>query len=64
MDRSSGASSSGSSYFVFNNEALKAATRRNKTVVCATSASLLSTLAGYPLDSLKSRLQASRTPIS
>ncbi|KAF8758383.1 mitochondrial carrier family [Rhizoctonia solani] len=36
----------------------------NKTVVCATSASLLSTLAGYPLDSLKSRLQASRTPIS
>ncbi|KAF8744418.1 mitochondrial carrier family, partial [Rhizoctonia solani] len=56
--------SSGSSYFIFNNEALKAATQRNKTVVCATSASLLSTLAGYPLDSLKSRLQASRTPIS
>ncbi|CAE6488072.1 unnamed protein product [Rhizoctonia solani] len=64
MDRSIGASSSGSSYFGFSTEALKAATHRNKTVVCATSASLLSTLAGYPLDSLKSRLQASRTPIS
>ena len=36
----------------------------HKAVVCATTASLLSTFAGYPLDSIKSRLQASRTPIT
>ncbi|PVF94857.1 mitochondrial carrier [Serendipita vermifera] len=36
----------------------------NKPVVSATTASLLSTFAGYPLDSLKSRLQASRVPIT
>ncbi|KZT40846.1 mitochondrial carrier, partial [Sistotremastrum suecicum HHB10207 ss-3] len=36
----------------------------NKTVACATAASFVSTLAGYPLDSLKSRLQASRVPMS
>ncbi|KAG8762663.1 hypothetical protein FRC12_008927 [Ceratobasidium sp. 428] len=63
MDRSIDPGSTGS-HFVFNTEALKAAAIRNKTVVCATSASLFSTFAGYPLDSLKSRLQASRTPIS
>jgi len=38
--------------------------RQNKAVVCATTASFVSTLAGYPLDSLKSRLQASRAPVS
>ncbi|KIM26745.1 hypothetical protein M408DRAFT_72330 [Serendipita vermifera MAFF 305830] len=38
--------------------------RAHKAVVCATTASLLSTFAGYPLDSLKSRLQASRVPIT
>lgn len=64
MDSSADPSSSKGSHFVFSTEAWKAAAHRNKTVVCATSASLLSTLAGYPLDSLKSRLQASRTPIS
>ncbi|SJL00535.1 uncharacterized protein ARMOST_03848 [Armillaria ostoyae] len=38
--------------------------RRNKAVVCALSASYISTFAGYPLDSLKSRLQTTKTPIS
>ncbi|KAG8806982.1 hypothetical protein FRC18_005812 [Serendipita sp. 400] len=38
--------------------------RSHKAVVSATTASLLSTFAGYPLDSLKSRLQASRTSIT
>jgi len=35
---------------------------RNKAVVCALSASGISTFAGYPLDSLKSRLQTTKTP--
>jgi len=38
--------------------------RHNKAVVCAISASYISTFAGYPLDSLKSRLQTTKTPIS
>ncbi|KAH7929725.1 hypothetical protein BV22DRAFT_1102220 [Leucogyrophana mollusca] len=38
--------------------------RRNKSVVCALSASYISTFAGYPLDSLKSRLQTTKTRIS
>lgn len=38
--------------------------RRNKAVVCALSASYISTFSGYPLDSLKSRLQTIKTPIS
>lgn len=38
--------------------------KRNKPVVSAMTASLVSTFAGYPLDSLKSRLQASRQPIT
>ncbi|THU87261.1 mitochondrial carrier [Dendrothele bispora CBS 962.96] len=38
--------------------------RRNKAVVSALSASYISTFAGYPLDSLKSRLQTTKTPIS
>jgi len=36
----------------------------NKTVISATVASFMSTLAGYPLDSMKSRLQASRKSIT
>lgn len=38
--------------------------RENKSVACALSASSISTLAGYPLDSLKSRLQTNKTGIS
>ncbi|KAJ7905621.1 mitochondrial carrier domain-containing protein [Mycena olivaceomarginata] len=38
--------------------------RRNKAVACALSASYISTFAGYPLDSLKSRLQTMKTPIT
>lgn len=38
--------------------------KRHKPVISAIAASLVSTLAGYPLDSLKSRLQASRVPIT
>ncbi|KAI0256905.1 mitochondrial carrier [Lactifluus subvellereus] len=45
---------------IYINEAL----RSNKAVVCALSASYISTFAGYPLDSLKSRLQTTKTPIS
>ncbi|KAF9520515.1 hypothetical protein BS47DRAFT_638387 [Hydnum rufescens UP504] len=40
------------------------AVKNNRTVVSATLASLVGTSAGYPLDSLKSRLQANRTPIT
>jgi len=36
----------------------------NKMVVSATVASFISTLAGYPLDSMKSRLQASRVNVN
>ncbi|KAF8484063.1 hypothetical protein DFH94DRAFT_726270 [Russula ochroleuca] len=36
----------------------------NKAVVCALSASYISTFSGYPSDSLKSRLQTTKTPIS
>jgi len=36
----------------------------HKTVVCASVASLVSTTCGYPLDSLKSRLQTSRDHVS
>lgn len=45
---------------IYINDAL----RRNKAVVCALSASYISTFAGYPLDSLKSRLQTQKNPIS
>ncbi|KAA1469522.1 mitochondrial carrier [Dentipellis sp. KUC8613] len=38
--------------------------RNNKAVVCAITASYISTFAGYPLDSIKSRLQTTKTPIS
>ncbi|KAF8310049.1 mitochondrial carrier [Cantharellus anzutake] len=38
--------------------------KSERTIVSATVSSLISTFAGYPLDSLKSRLQARRTPIT
>ncbi|OXH28055.1 hypothetical protein J008_04577 [Cryptococcus neoformans] len=38
--------------------------RQHKVVVSATSASVISTFAGFPLDSLKSRLQSSREKVS
>ncbi|TFK55081.1 mitochondrial carrier [Heliocybe sulcata] len=38
--------------------------RRHKTAACALAASYISTFVGYPLDSLKSRLQTQRTRIS
>lgn len=38
--------------------------RRNKSVVCAISASYVSTFAGYPLDSIKSRLQTTRNKVT
>ncbi|KZT09666.1 mitochondrial carrier [Laetiporus sulphureus 93-53] len=49
---------------LFDSAALHESLRHNKAVVCAVSASYISTFAGYPLDSLKSRLQTQRTPIS
>ena len=45
-------------------DVLNDAFRRNKPMVSAITASLVSTFAGYPLDSLKSRLQASKKPIT
>ncbi|KAH7889406.1 hypothetical protein F5I97DRAFT_1801300 [Phlebopus sp. FC_14] len=48
----------------FDRAALNGAAKRNKSVVCALSASYISTFAGYPLDSLKSRLQTTKTRIS
>lgn len=49
---------------LFNSIYINDALRRNKAVVCALSASYISTFAGYPLDSLKSRLQTQKNPIS
>ncbi|KXN86914.1 hypothetical protein AN958_09509, partial [Leucoagaricus sp. SymC.cos] len=43
---------------------LNDALRRNKAVVCALSASYISTFAGYPLDSIKSRLQTTKNSIT
>lgn len=43
---------------------LNDALRRNKAVVCALSASYISTFAGYPLDSIKSRLQTTKGSIT
>ncbi|KAG6376483.1 mitochondrial carrier [Boletus reticuloceps] len=48
----------------FDHAALNNALKRNKSVVCALTASYISTLAGYPLDSLKSRLQTTKTRVS
>ncbi|KAJ7285727.1 mitochondrial carrier domain-containing protein [Mycena rebaudengoi] len=49
---------------LYDTAAFNEALRRNKAVVCALSASYISTFAGYPLDSLKSRLQTMKTPIT
>ncbi|KAI0064589.1 mitochondrial carrier [Artomyces pyxidatus] len=49
---------------VFDTVAFHDFLRNNKAVVCALSASYISTFAGYPLDSLKSRLQTTKTPIT
>ncbi|EIM89873.1 mitochondrial carrier [Stereum hirsutum FP-91666 SS1] len=49
---------------LYDSASLNESLRRNKAVVCAISASYISTFAGYPLDSLKSRLQTMRTRIS
>ncbi|EGO18664.1 hypothetical protein SERLADRAFT_418850 [Serpula lacrymans var. lacrymans S7.9] len=48
----------------FDQASFNESLRRHKPVVCALSASYISTLAGYPLDSLKSRLQTTKTRIS
>ncbi|KAG0699656.1 hypothetical protein DFH29DRAFT_983430 [Suillus ampliporus] len=45
----------------FNRDAFNDVLKRNKPVVCALSASYISTFVGYPLDSLKSRLQTTKT---
>ncbi|KAG2054717.1 hypothetical protein BDR06DRAFT_982290 [Suillus hirtellus] len=45
----------------FNGDAFNDVLKRNKPVVCALSASYISTFVGYPLDSLKSRLQTTKT---
>ncbi|KAF7294850.1 hypothetical protein MIND_01022900 [Mycena indigotica] len=45
-------------------QAFHDALRRNKSIICALSASYISTFAGYPLDSLKSRLQLVKTHMS
>ncbi|KAG1772809.1 hypothetical protein EDD22DRAFT_976463 [Suillus occidentalis] len=45
----------------FNKDGFNDVLKRNKPVVCALSASYISTFVGYPLDSLKSRLQTTKT---
>jgi len=50
--------------YLFDPDARNDYLRRNKAVVCALSASYISTFAGYPLDSIKSRLQTTRTRIT
>ncbi|PCH37832.1 mitochondrial carrier [Wolfiporia cocos MD-104 SS10] len=50
--------------YLFDSATLNESLRSNKAVVCAVSASYISTFAGYPLDSIKSRLQTIRTPIT
>ncbi|PFH54273.1 hypothetical protein AMATHDRAFT_72776 [Amanita thiersii Skay4041] len=49
---------------LYDSVAINEFLRRNKAVVCALSASYISTFAGYPLDSLKSRLQTTKTSIT
>ncbi|KII88338.1 hypothetical protein PLICRDRAFT_110552 [Plicaturopsis crispa FD-325 SS-3] len=55
---------SGASNPWFDGDAYNRVLKNNKAVVCALSASYISTFAGYPLDSLKSRLQTTKTRIS
>lgn len=45
----------------FNRDGFNDVLKQNKPVVCALSASYISTFVGYPLDSLKSRLQTTKT---
>jgi len=49
---------------LYDPTAFNEALRHHKAVICALSASYISTFAGYPLDSLKSRLQTTKTPTS
>jgi len=49
---------------VYSKAAFNDFLRHRKAIVCALTASGISTFAGYPLDSLKSRLQTTKTPIS
>lgn len=49
---------------LYDPNVLNDALRRNKAVVCALSASYISTFAGYPLDSIKSRLQTTKGSIT
>ncbi|GBE82100.1 hypothetical protein SCP_0404800 [Sparassis crispa] len=57
-------SGNGLSSYLSDSVALNDSLRSNKAVVCAISASYISTFVGYPLDSIKSRLQTIRTHIS
>lgn len=50
--------------FLFDSAARNEYLRRHKAVVCAISASYVSTFAGYPLDSIKSRLQTTRNKVT
>ncbi|KZT52713.1 mitochondrial carrier [Calocera cornea HHB12733] len=52
-----------SPYF-WDSDAFNRILLNNRTAVQATVGSLVSTLLGFPLDSLKSRLQAARTPVT
>jgi len=51
-------------YPLYDSDSINNFLRRNKAVVCALSASYVSTFAGYPLDSFKSRLQTTKTKIT
>ncbi|EJF66072.1 mitochondrial carrier [Dichomitus squalens] len=50
--------------YLFDSAALNESLKSNKAVVCALSASYISTFAGYPLDSIKSRLQTTKQRVS
>ncbi|KAI0723996.1 mitochondrial carrier [Cerioporus squamosus] len=50
--------------YLFDSVAFNESLKSNKAVVCALSASYISTFAGYPLDSIKSRLQTTRQRVS
>lgn len=50
--------------YLFDSAAINESLKSNKAVVCALSASYISTFAGYPLDSIKSRLQTTKQRVS
>ncbi|KAI0647298.1 mitochondrial carrier [Trametes meyenii] len=52
------------SSYLFDSTVIHESLKSNKAVVCALSASYISTFAGYPLDSIKSRLQTTRQRVS